>query len=537
MKVFRLLAAASMLALLAGCGGGGSSGGGSTQEQPLVLTVSLSASSQTDETIEGATAKEITYTVTYSANRSFTTPVIAIADYDKAVFSSVTATAGSTANSFTITATTLPNLSGGTIASPITVKLCKDAGCANVYAGATTSFTENMTVNLQEWAQFQRNAAHNGFVHVTLEPTKFTAGWTWTIPTDGNQYNAINAVTTGNGMVYATRDGYFLTGAIYALNENDGSVVWKSNVPNLHSEGSATYDNGTLYVPTQDASEASNIMAFNAKNGTFINKATFYTQWANFISPTAFGGNIYFSGESTLVGLSPITGTSLWQTNIPSSLYGLETPAADEKYIYFSTGASYGGNSKIEILNRADGSLYGEITDPLGAYNGYEYYGAPILGASNSLIAYSGEASTGLALSSSETYASRNLARFDVAAKSLLWHTTNAYITTPAYANGVIYAAQNSPLRFDAISETDGSVLWSWTPPAGDSAFHNNIIVTDNLAFVSTDQNVYAIDLTSHKSVWSYKAAGKLSLSPNYILYISTGIGHSDGGLVAIKLK
>jgi outer membrane protein assembly factor BamB len=536
MKIIKWLGAAAMLGGLTACGGG-SGGASSAPTPPLALTVSLSSSSQADTVTEGSTSATINFTATYSANESFSTPVVATVVYDNTVYSSVTVTNGTGANSFNITATTLPNLSGGTIASPITVKLCQDAACANAYAGATSSFTENLTVNLLEWAQFQRNAAHNGFVHVSLDPTKFAADWTWTIPSDGNQYNAINAVVTGNGLVYASRDAYFLTGSVYALNEKDGSVAWKSDVPNLHSEGSVTYDNGTVYLPEQDASETTNIMALSAKDGTFINKSQFYTQWANFVSPTVYAGNIYFGGESTLVGLTPITGTNLWQSNIPSDLFGLETPAVDQNYVYYSTGAAYGSNSKIEILNRADGSLYAQITDPLGNWNGYEYYGAPILGAANSLIAYSGEAGTGLALSSSETYTSRNLARFDVAAKSLLWHTANAYITTPAYAAGVIYAAQNSPLRFDAISEADGSVLWSWTPPAGDTSFHNNIIVTDNLAFVSTDQNVYAIDLTTHKSVWSYKAAGKLSLSPNYILYISTGIGHSDGGLVAIKLK
>lgn len=538
MTVFKWLAAASAVALLTGCGGGSGSGGSSAPPPPLALTVALSANSQSDAVTEGSTAKTITYTATYSANETFSTPVVGNVSFDKSIFSSVTVATGTAANSFTVTATTQPNLAGGTIASPITFQLCQDAACATPYSGASSTFTENLTVNLQEWAQFQRNASHNGFVHVTLDPTKFAAAWTWTIPVNGSQYNAINPVTTGGGLVYAVRDGYaFGTGSTYALNEKDGSVAWKSDLANLNSAGSASYDNGTVYVPTQNSNESSNIVAYNAKTGAFINQMPFGTQWATFISPTVYGGNVYFGGESTLYGFNPGTAATLWQSSIPSELFGRETPAADQNYVYYSTGVSYGSHPKMEILNRADGSLYAEISDPLGSWAGYEYFGSPMLGAANSLIAYSGEAGSGLALSSSEATTPRNLARFDVAAKTILWHTNSAYITTPAYANGVIYAAQNSPTQLDAISEADGSVLWSWTPPAGDSGFHNNIIVTDNLAFVSTDQNVYAIDLTTHKSVWSYKAAGKLSLSPNYILYISTGIGHSDGGLVAIKLK
>jgi len=62
-------------------------------------------------------------------------------------------------------------------------------------------------------------------------------------------------------------------------------------------------------------------------------------------------------------------------------------------------------------------------------------------------------------------------------------------------------------------------------------------VVTNNLVFVSTDANVYAIDLSSHQAVWQYAKPGMLAISGSSILYIATGATLSDGNLVAIKLK
>jgi outer membrane protein assembly factor BamB len=95
-------------------------------------------------------------------------------------------------------------------------------------------------------------------------------------------------------------------------------------------------------------------------------------------------------------------------------------------------------------------------------------------------------------------------------------------------------------LALDALSEKDGHVLWSWTPPAGNGYFRRNIVVTKNLVFVSTDANVYAIDLNTHQQVWQYPKPGMLAISSNLNLYIANYVEPlraSDGNLDAIRLK
>ena len=138
----------------------------------------------------------------------------------------------------------------------------------------------------------------------------------------------------------------------------------------------------------------------------------------------------------------------------------------------------------------------------------------------------------------------KNIGSFNIIDHTLNWVTQAQYGVTPAIANGIIFAAERGPdvAQLDALSEKDGHVLWSWTPPVTDTVFLNNIVVCRNLAFVGTDKATYAIDLATHQSVWSYPATGALALSTQGVLYIETqtvnssSAFESNGHLIAIRL-
>jgi hypothetical protein len=174
--------------------------------------------------------------------------------------------------------------------------------------------------------------------------------------------------------------------------------------------------------------------------------------------------------------------------------------AVDSNYAYYHSGVS------LEVWNRRTGLAVASIEDPFGSDSGYSYHGAPMIGSRDNVVSFAGDAFSGTASSSTEQYEQRVLSSFNIKAKTFEWATGNAYLTAPAVANGVIYAARNEPMALDAMDESTGEVLWSWTPAgAGDESFHHNIVVTQNLLFVSTDRAVYALDLASRKPLWSYQ--------------------------------
>ena len=58
-------------------------------------------------------------------------------------------------------------------------------------------------------------------------------------------------------------------------------------------------------------------------------------------------------------------------------------------------------------------------------------------------------------------------------------------------------------------------------PACGKAGNRNRIAIKIEIAaFISTNLSTYAVDLTTHKTVWSYPVTGNLALSSNGVLYL-----------------
>jgi len=88
-------------------------------------------------------------------------------------------------------------------------------------------------------------------------------------------------------------------------------------------------------------------------------------------------------------------------------------------------------------------------------------------------------------------------------------------------ANGVVYVTDGNAMS--ALSEADGSSVWSWTPADGQAPLGRSI-VTDNLLLTSTGSHVYGINLATGTTAWSLPVAGNLALSDG-VLYVATNSG------------
>jgi outer membrane protein assembly factor BamB len=138
---------------------------------------------------------------------------------------------------------------------------------------------------------------------------------------------------------------------------------------------------------------------------------------------------------------------------------------------------------------------------------------APVLGGTNDVLVIQ----------------NKRLVSFDLTGRRIGWERTGSYTGSIAVAAGRLYVFNNSQLEVRA--ESDGALLWMWIPPEGAPA--GTAIVTDNLIFVSTAANTYAIDLASHQTVWRHAAGGLLALGQRGQLLIA----RADGKLTAIAVK
>jgi outer membrane protein assembly factor BamB len=383
-----------------------------------------------------------------------------------------------------------------------------------------------------DWQGHQGNAAHTGYVPVTLDPARFAPAWEWRRGTTG-VLGAINAVVTEKGRVFVTDDDYFSpVTSLYALDEADGMLAWRHDfidAPALNPPGVA---NGIVYAATTGHS-ATFLWAFRTSDGAPVFKSAFDGQWPHVLAPTVQGGRVFTNGGyfgGGVYAFDAASGARQWAEF--SGDEDMSTPAVDATHAFHYDG------SALVAYAVATGQKVATIPDAGALDFFYSYHGAPILGSADHIMAFSGGAFSGRASSSTEQYNSRALVNFSLAGRSVRWRTADTYLTQPAVANGVVYAARNIPSKsLDAIDESTGRVLWSWSGTEQDREFHRNVLVTRNLVFVSTDVAVHAIDLASRQRVWTYPAPGMLALSAAGMLYIVEGARESTGRLIAIRVK
>lgn len=439
-----------------------------------------------------------------------------------------------------------PTLAPGNYSGQIELHICKLQPCTQELPGSPVivpySITLKPSVNLStlarspsvgEWAQHQANAAHTGHVPMTLDASKFNRRWRWSVPVSvatgqSAVATAFQPVVTSNNLVYVLTSGYFQSATLYALTEHDHTLQWKKEFGSVFAANPPSTDAGAVYLATSGHQDTA-MWGFNGGTGEQKFRTPFNSQWEHYLAPAIVDGNVYTNGGSYggLLSFKTSDGTQNWFSNLAQ--YDQWTPAVDgnRAYAFMPNG--------LVGLNVADGSQAFVINDPNNAVQPYSINGAPMQIGPGNLVVINGSGSNG---------SKNRLVNFDVAGRSIKWSVEGNFSGAPAYANGVIYTINGA--QFEARSDVDGSRLWAWLPDeASTEPFRSdygqsarNIIVTDNLVFVSTVSKVYAISIATRQTVWTLNKSGNLALSPNGILYVSTAAeGDLPPGLVAINLR
>ena len=355
-----------------------------------------------------------------------------------------------------------------------------------------------------DWTTFQGNSAHTGYVPARLDPAKFTTRWQIPISTvQGGLTPGVASMATSNGLVYVSGGN-----RLDAYREADGSAVWSHDFSDLPfpSVNPPALSKGVVYVAAGQQ-DSTFLFAFDAATGAAVFQSPMSSQWENYLAPTVGAYGIY-TNAGTYGGLYAFARNGKQRFVAYEAQQSLWTPAVDATGVY-----SYTGN--LQVVDPQTGVVTHTIADD--TFQNYTYLigGSPVLGAPGSVFVanYANAPLNGGAIGNT-------LLNFSTLTDSIAWKVAGDYPTTPAYAAGRLYAVNNGPLRLEVRSEADGTLAWQWTPPAGNLQFVSEVLLTDNLVFVSTDVATFAISLKTHKAVWSCSSAGKLALSRSGILYI-----------------
>jgi outer membrane protein assembly factor BamB len=467
-------------------------------------------------------------------------------------------------HTFSLTTETQKTLPAGIHSGAITVELCKDDQCAVQYPGSPVSVPYEVRVmspspdlkplsavpNGKDWQTHGGSAAHTGYVPITIDPATFTRRWKW-LPQDPKVKSLSDAVTY-QGQAFVTTNvkfGIDPGGGFSAvgIDEATGQTAWVhpfERGPDLSVDrmDPPTVDNGKVYAAASGNFGAS-VFALNSANGDQIWRSGFTTQGGGFFldAPTASGDSVISHGGQAggLVALDATTGVVQWISDGPLGIADFTqagSVAADGTVLYSVMPQSEtSGRPVLRGFDRLTGAkLYSIDTSLPTSISLREPSPTPVItGANSVLIGY-------WYLIGGAKY---RLEKFDTQNRTVSWFVDSDTFPDlpfsdldPVVANGVVYMVNIALNRIEARNASDGTLLWTWTPPTVDQSpfrMGARMIVTDNLLFAATDRFVYAVSLTSHTDVWSHWNSGTLAMSASGVLYVKSDAAFLD----AINLR
>ncbi|HMC56011.1 MAG TPA: PQQ-binding-like beta-propeller repeat protein, partial [Gemmatimonadaceae bacterium] len=267
--------------------------------------------------------------------------------------------------------------------------------------------------------------------------------------------------------------------------------------------------NGTVYVAT-GGHEDSFIWGFDATNGDLRFQTPYGNQWSTWYAPVIQGDTLYMAGGyfGGMYAFSTIDGAQLWFHSL--NQYDQFTPAVRGDRVFAYTG-DY--TPELTVVEAGTGTVIFEIPDPHFDWNGWSMNVSPVLGGLQNVLATQGG----------------RLVSFDLVNRAIGYEISDHFQGNVTLASGVIYVRNGSAVN--ARAEATGSLQWTWAPPEGAPA--STLIATKNILFASTGTTTYAVDVATHRQVWSYPAGGTLALTRSGPLLIA----QSSGKLTAISLR
>lgn len=520
----RLGTALSVMLLAVACGGGG---GGAPPSalvfEPSTLVLQL----------DPGVAQDVDVAATPNFTSSGTVYVVVV-DGAGVIAPSLTLI-GPSNGKYIATLTTSKTLASGRHQGSLEIHVCPVQNCSQEFAGSPVrlpyDFTVGVTPNLVpltplagagDWGMRQADAAHTGHVPATLNAAAFSTRWRWIAPEASSR---LSPVVTAGDLVYFSAVGSISgPNRLIALREVDAGEAWRKEfgaVGGLNDPAVAS--DGSVYVATSGA--AGTLWAFDATSGAQRFSTAFGSDSPEQFAPVVSGGGVYLPTYAGLRRFDAATGALSWTAADALSGLGQWAPALDATRAYVAVS----GSLQAQLVG--DGSTaWTTLLD--------NYYPIPV----NMGVVPVSAGNAGVIVRNHDPgllNTTNSISRIDSATGSKVWSVSGTFVSDPVVANNVVYVANRAPLQLEARSLATGALLWQWS--AFDSAevgFIGNLLVANNVLFLSTTARTHAIDLATHASVWQYGKPGYKAMSRNGVLYIVTSYasGILDRGLTAINL-
>lgn len=516
MDVMKLWPVALAAAVVGGCSG--SAPTPTPTPTPIAtLPVTLSAASMNVTADEGQSGN-FAFTASYTGTSG--SPIVAdVQVAGKRIEVNGAPTLSGTSFNVPLRAASL--LPGGTSTNTVTFRLCTSTACSTVYPGSTQTLTVNLDVRLKDWATFQRDAGHTGYVAANYVTSEFGTASAWNFSTAPY---APSEIAARRGSIFVNlrqSTGNLLTRAV---NPATGATLWSYDLGRNNYSSGPSYSNGRVVSMAMDLSSGSVPMQIiNADSGAAAGTTSYASQFSSGGVPTPVGDNLYFQAGyfgNVVYAANTASGGSLWarDTTQPSEGYVHEgeSVAVDDNYVY------YFGGGNLFALNRNGGTIAHKIRNPYFTSFGISYHGsyrgAPILGRNGRIITFTDNRGPQSPLA---------LMAFSLSSTTPVWRSAATYLGHPALRDDTLFAIRSDGRTIDMINAGTGTVSGSIDLGSSRGSLVSNIIVTGSHLFVASATATYAIDLqqSTYPVVWTAAQGGALAITPDNMLVISAGTG------------
>ena len=279
-----------------------------------------------------------------------------------------------------------------------------------------------------------------------------------------------------------------LHSGVYKSDVQHWNLLWKFHTGNMVRSSAAVVD-GTVYIGSNDR----HLYALDAKTGKL--RWAFATRGAVASSPAVVDGRVYFSDASNVIyAVNAESGKLIWKTKTGPDLpvvggwdFYESSPAVVDGVVYVGSG-----NGSLYALNARTGKkewafrTRGRVHTSPAVYGNEIVFGSmdgalyAVNRAGHLLWKYQTNASlpfpmTGVFIGSPTIAPDLGLVfagcrdghlyAFDLKTGKLRWKLGEHgswVVSTPAYANGIVYASTSDTKMVEAVDAKTGKILWEY---------------------------------------------------------------------------